>query len=57
MSAASYQEAMKKYERARDLLIKENKQAFDSILSNNISKMEKIFKTGGIEQKAIDHII
>jgi ankyrin repeat protein len=57
MSAASNQEAMKNYERARDLLLKENKQAYDSIIINNVSTMEKIFKTGGIEQEAIDHLI
>jgi hypothetical protein len=57
MSAASNQEAMKNYERARDLLLKENKQAFDAVFKNNISKMEMFFKTGGIEQGAIDHLI
>jgi hypothetical protein len=57
MSTSSNQDAMKKYERARDLLFKENKQAFDAVNNNNISKMEKIFKTGGIKQEAIDLLI
>jgi ankyrin repeat protein len=42
---------------ARDLLIKGNKQAFDAAFSNDISKMEMLFKSGGIEQGAIDHLI
>jgi hypothetical protein len=57
MSAASKQDAMKRFERARDLLLKENKQAAEAVFDNNISKMEKIFKTGGIKQEAIDHLI
>jgi hypothetical protein len=57
MSAASNQEAKKNYKRARDLLLKENKQAYDSIIINNVSTMEKIFKTGGVEQEAIDCLI
>jgi ankyrin repeat protein len=57
MSALSNQNALEKYKRARDLLIKENKHAFDAVCSNNVSKMEKIFKTDGIKQEAIDHLI
>jgi hypothetical protein len=57
MSAASNQEAMKNYVRAKDLLLKENKQSYDSISKDNVSKMEKIFKTGGIKQEAIDCLI
>jgi ankyrin repeat protein len=57
MSTSSNQEAMKNYERERDLLIKENKQAFDAVFSNKVSKMEKILKTDGIKQEAIDHLI
>jgi ankyrin repeat protein len=54
MSAASNQEAMKNYERAKDLLLKENRQAYDAVKRNDNSKMENIFKTGGIKQGAID---
>jgi ankyrin repeat protein len=57
MSTSSNQEALKKYERARDLLLKENKHAFDAVNNNNISKMENIFMTGRIEQEAIDWLI
>jgi hypothetical protein len=57
MSAASNQAAMERFERARDLLLKENKQAYDSISKDNFSKMEKIFKSGGIKQQAIDWLI
>jgi hypothetical protein len=57
MSAASNQEAMKNYKRARDLLLKENQQAYDSVSKDNASKMGKLFKTGGIEQGAIDLLI
>jgi ankyrin repeat protein len=57
MSAASNQEAMERFERERDLLIKENKQAVEAVINNNVSKMEKIFKTGGIKQEAIDLLI
>jgi hypothetical protein len=57
MSAASNQEAMKNFESARELFFKENKQAYDSIRKDNVSKMENIFKTGGIEQGAIDWLI
>jgi hypothetical protein len=57
MSAWSNQNALEKSKRARDLLIKENKQAFDAVCSNNVSKIEKIFKTDGIKQEAIDHLI
>jgi hypothetical protein len=57
MSAASKQATMERFERARDLLLKENKQAYDSISKDNVSKMEKIFKTGGIKQGAIDCLI
>jgi hypothetical protein len=48
MSAASSQAAMERFERAKDLLLKENKQAYDSIIKDNVSKMEMLFKTGGI---------
>jgi hypothetical protein len=48
---------MKNYERGRELLFKENKQAYDAVNDNNISKMGKIFKNGGIDQGAIDHFI
>jgi hypothetical protein len=51
------QEEMMKYETAKELLLSKNKQAADAVINNNISKMEKIFKTGGIEQEAIDHLI
>jgi hypothetical protein len=54
MSAARFQEAMKNYERERNLLIKKNVQAFEAVLNNNISKMEMIFKTDGIKQEAFD---
>jgi ankyrin repeat protein len=58
MSAAgSHQDAMKKYEKVANLVIKENKQAAQAVNINNVSKLEMIFKTGGIEQKAIDHLI
>jgi ankyrin repeat protein len=57
MSTSSNQEAMKKYERARDLVFAENNQAFDAVMENNISKMEMLFKTGGIKQEAIDLLI
>jgi hypothetical protein len=50
-------EAVERYKVARDNLIKENKQANNAIMNNNISKMEKIFKTGGIEQEAFDELI
>jgi ankyrin repeat protein len=57
MSTSSNQEAIKEYERARDLLFKENKQAVDAVFNNTVSKMEMIFKTGGIKQVAIDELI
>jgi hypothetical protein len=40
MSTASNQEAMKKYERANDHLIEENKQSAEAIFNKNISKMD-----------------
>jgi ankyrin repeat protein len=43
--------------RARDFLFKENNQAFEAVFSNNVSKMDMIFKTGGIKQEAIDLLI
>jgi hypothetical protein len=57
MSAASNQEAMERFERARELHLKENKQAYLAIGRDNFSKMEKIFKSGGIKQEAIDYLI
>jgi hypothetical protein len=54
MSAASNQAAMKRFERSRDLFLKENKQAAEAVFDNNISKMEYIFKTDGIKQEVID---
>jgi hypothetical protein len=58
MSAASLnQEAMKIFVRARDLVLAENKQAAEAVVNNNISTMEKLFKTGGIGQEAIDQLI
>jgi ankyrin repeat protein len=57
MSVANKQDALKKYQKATYIVIKENEQAFDALENNNISMMEKIFKTGGIEQEAIDHLI
>jgi hypothetical protein len=57
MNAANKQDAMKRFERARDFVLKENRQALDAVLSNKVSKMENILKTGGIEQEAIDHFI
>jgi hypothetical protein len=57
MSAATKQEAMERCERARDIILKENKQAAEAVCDNNISTMEKIFKTGGIEQGAFDWLI
>jgi hypothetical protein len=58
MSAASInQDALKNYERRKELLIKENKQAAEAVVKNNILKMEKLFKTGGLEQEAIDWLI
>jgi hypothetical protein len=57
MSAASNQEAMKRFKRAKEIIIMENKQAAFAVYENNISKIEKIFKTGGIEQEAIDYLI
>jgi hypothetical protein len=41
----------------RDPLLLENKQSLFAVRNNCISKMENIFKTGGIEQEAIDHLI
>jgi ankyrin repeat protein len=57
MIAASNQAAMERFKRAKALVFKENKQAFDAVVINNVSKMEKIFKTGGIKQEAIDCLI
>jgi hypothetical protein len=57
MSAASNQDAMKRFERARDLLFKENQRAYEAIRKKDVSTMEKIFKTGGVEQEAIDLLI
>jgi ankyrin repeat protein len=58
MSATgSDQDATKRYEMACVILGNENKQAFEAVLSNNISKMEKIFKTGEIGQEAIGTLI
>jgi hypothetical protein len=51
------QEAEERYEKARDLLMGKNERAKGAVVSNNVSKMEKIFKTGGIKQDAIDHLI
>jgi ankyrin repeat protein len=50
-------EEMKKWERETDRIISENKQAVDATLNNNISKMENIFKAGGIEKEAADYLI
>jgi hypothetical protein len=52
-----YQEKKERYGKARYLLLEENKGAKDAILSNNISKMEKIFKAGGIKNDAINLLI
>jgi hypothetical protein len=57
MSTVSNQEEMKRFERRKELLFKENKQAAEAVFDNNISKMENIFKTGGIEQEVIDLLI
>jgi ankyrin repeat protein len=57
MSAASNQDAMKRFERARNLVFSENNQAFDAVMEDNISKMEILFKTSGIKQEAIDLLI
>jgi ankyrin repeat protein len=57
MSAASNQDAMKRFERARDLLFKENQRAYEFVRKADVSTMEKIFKTDGIKQEAIDLLI
>jgi ankyrin repeat protein len=57
MSAVSKQDAMGKFERTMDSVFAENRQAHDAVFDDNISKMENIFKTGGIEQEAIDWLI
>jgi hypothetical protein len=49
MNPASNQDAMERFGRARDLHFKENKQASEAVVNNNISNMENIFKTGGVE--------
>jgi hypothetical protein len=51
------QEANERFKRARDLLMERNKRAKGAVISNNVSKMEKIFKAGGIKQDAVDHLI
>jgi hypothetical protein len=58
MSATgSDQDAMGRFEKERDRIVAENKHDFDAIISNNISKTEKIFKDGGIKQDAVDFLI
>ena len=52
----SEQAAIDKYDQEQNVLFEKNQQAFLAEL-NNTSNMEKIFKTGGIEQRAIDHSI
>jgi hypothetical protein len=47
----------KKFERGRDHLHSQNKIASEAVKNNNVTKMEKIFKAGGIEQEAIDYFI
>jgi hypothetical protein len=48
---------MESFKRERELLIKGNKLSFSAVLYDDVLKMENIFKTGGIEQEAIDHFI
>jgi hypothetical protein len=57
MSAVSEQEAMKIFERESSLLFSENEQAAISVRTSNISRMEKLFKKGGITKEAMDHFI
>jgi hypothetical protein len=42
-----------RFERARRLIFIDSKQAIDALNSNNIPKMEMVFKAGGIEKEAI----
>jgi hypothetical protein len=44
------EEAQKAFERLSELVFKENTTACEAVGNNNISRMENIFKTGGIEQ-------
>jgi hypothetical protein len=50
-------EDLERCEKARGLLLKKNKRARDAVDSNNVSKMDKIFRAGGIKQDAIDLLI
>jgi hypothetical protein len=45
------------YEKTLELYRVKNKTAIDSVLRDDISLMEKIFNTGGIEQLAIERLI
>jgi ankyrin repeat protein len=46
-----------KYERTRDRIFSENEQALDAARNDNIPMMDKVFKTGGIKQEAIDYLM
>jgi hypothetical protein len=50
-------EEHERYEKTMELYRLKNKTAINSVLRDDISKMEKIFNTGGIEQLAIERLI
>jgi hypothetical protein len=57
MNGFSNQEAMMNYEREREILFAENIHALEATSNDKASKMEAIFKMGGIKQEAIDSLI
>jgi ankyrin repeat protein len=42
---------------ATNIILAANQPSLNAVMENNVTKMEKIFKTGGIKQEAIDHLI
>ena len=51
------QVAIDKYDQERGALIVKNMSAYSAVTQNSTSKMERIFKTGGLGKAAIDHLI
>ena len=48
---------MDKYNREQHVLIEKNIQASLAVIENDITMMERILETGGLEKEAIDNFI
>ena len=51
------QVAIDKFDREQDVLYERNGQAYSAIIQNDISYVEMLLKTGGLEQGVIGHFI